>query len=166
MEPQKAIIILLALLLIVTFYGCTTENKTAGVNKNTEATYREIILNDVLEAEHITNIGLNKNNELVAYIAGDSRKYVVLDENAVVKKEINIDFDGRASIFTIGNNNNMYILSEIPETNENKDIVKISKKLFFYDNESNSITKNNVIGELADTTARSTEEITKKGKNR
>ncbi|SDY97749.1 ABC-type glycerol-3-phosphate transport system, substrate-binding protein [Proteiniborus ethanoligenes] len=162
MKPKKVIIILLVLLLIVTLYGCTTENKTAGVNKNTEVTYREIILNDVLEAEHITNIGLNKNNELIAYIAGDSRKYVVLDENTEAKKEVNIDFDGRASIFTLDNSNNMYILSEIPETNENKDIVKISKKLFSYNNGSNSITENNVIGELTDTTARSTEEITKK----
>lgn len=162
MKPQKVIIILLALLLIVTLYGCTTENKTAGVNKNTEATYREIILNDVLEAEHITNIGLNKNNELVAYIAGDSRKYVVLDENIEVKKEINIGFDGRANIFTIDSNNNMYILSEMSETNEKKDIVKIIKKLFSYDYESSSITENNAIGELTDTTARSTEEITKK----
>lgn len=162
MRYKKVIITLLVLLLIVTLYGCTTENKTAGANKNTEATYREIVLNDVLDAENISNINLNENNELVALIGGDSTKYVVLDENTEIKKEISIDFDGRASVFSIDSNNNMYILSEKLETNENKDVVKINKKLFYYDNESDLITENNVIGDLTDTTARSIEEITRK----
>lgn len=79
MRYKKLIITLLVLLLMIIFYGCTHDNKTADVNKDAKASYREVILNDALEAEHITNIYLNKNNELVAYIAVESGKYVVLD---------------------------------------------------------------------------------------
>lgn len=162
MKHKKVIIILLALLLIVTLYGCTRENKSVGVNKNTEAKYRQVILNDVLKAENISSLSLNRNNELIAYIAEGSRKYVVLDKNTEVKKEINIGFDGSANVFTIDKNNTMFILSEIPETNRNNEILKISRKLFSYDNETNLISESNLIGELTDTTARSAEESIKK----
>ncbi|SCG82889.1 multiple sugar transport system substrate-binding protein [Proteiniborus sp. DW1] len=162
MRNKKVIIILSIALLLVILYGCTKENRTASVNKKTEVKYREVILNDALKVEDVSGIVLNKSNELIAYIPGDIRKYVVLDENVAVKKEMNIDFEGRASVFTVDSNDNMYILSEIPDTNENNDIVKISKRLFSYDNETNLINENNVIGEITDTTARSAEEITKK----
>lgn len=161
MQYKKIIAILLILSLIFVLNGCTKDNRMTGVDKNI-TTYKEIILSDILEAEYVSSIDLNHNNELVLFIGGDSRKYVVLDENGEVKKEIDIDYDGRADIFTIDNNNNMHILSEKPEINENKEIVEIRKKLLSYNNESDSITEDNVMGELTNTAARSVEEITRK----
>ncbi len=162
MRYKKVMIIILALSLMFIFYGCTKDNRTTGLDKDITK-YKEVILNDVLKVENILGIGLNDNNELVLSIFDrDSRKYVVLDENGEVKKEINIDFSGRADIFTFDKNNIMYILSEKPELNENKDITSISKKLLSYDSESDSITENNVTGELNDVTARSIEDTTTK----
>lgn len=144
------------------FYGCTKDSTTTDVAKNIIA-YKEIILNDALEAENILSMGLDANNQPVLSILGkDSRKYIVLDENGAVKKEINTDFSGRPDVFTFDKNNIMYILAEKPELNENRNITSISKKLLVYKNESDSITENNVTGELNDNTARSIEETTRK----
>ncbi len=159
MRYKKVIVILLSLLLMFMFYGCTKDKGTTGVDKNT-VMYKEIIIGDVLEAEYISSIDMNSDNELILRSEGDISKYIVLDEKEEVKKEITVDYSGRADMFTIDNNNNMYILSEIPERNEKKDIVGIRKKFLSYNNESSSITEDNVIGELNETTARSTEEMT------
>lgn len=162
MSYKKVLIILLTFSLMFVFYGCTKDRGTTDVAKNI-TTYKEIILNDVLEAKNILSVGLDINNQPVLFILGkDSRKYIVLDENGAVKKEINTDFSGRPNVFTFDKNNNMYILADKPELNENREITSISKKLLFYDNESDSITENNVIGQLNDTTARSIEDTTRK----
>ncbi|WP_352419677.1 extracellular solute-binding protein [Proteiniborus sp.] len=162
MGYKKVLIILLTLSLMFVFYGCTKENKTTDVAKDIK-TYKEVILSEALEVENILDVCLNNNNDLVLSIIGkDSRKYVVLDENGDVNKEINTDFSGRPNIFTFDKNNNMYILADKPELNENREITSISKKLLFYDNESDSITEDNVIGQLNDTAARSIEDTTRK----
>ena len=161
MRYKKAIAILLTFSLMFVFYGCTKDNRTASVDKDIKTAYKEIILNDVLGAEHISRVGLN-NNELVLLVDGDNRKYIVLDENGEVKKEINIDYNERVDVFTIDSKDNIYILSEIADTNEKKDIVGIRKKLLFFNGEYNSITENNSIGEINDTTVRSIQETSRK----
>lgn len=162
MSYKKAIITFLTLSLMLVFYGCSKDSTTTDVPKNIIA-YKEIILNDALEAENILSMGLDANNQPVVSILGkDSRKYVVLDENGEIKKEIKNDFSGRPDVFTFDKNNIMYILAEKPELNENKEIVKIAKKLLVYKYDSDSITENNVTGELNDNTARSIEDTTTK----
>lgn len=162
MRYKKTIAILLTLSLMFVFYGCTKDNRTASIDKDIKTAYKEIILNETLGVEHITRVGLNNNNQLVLLVEGDNRKYIVLNENGEVKKEINIDYDERVDVFTVDSKDNMYILSEEAYANENKDIIGVRKKLLSYNDESNSITENNVIGELNDTTARSIQEIARK----
>lgn len=161
MRNKKVIVILLVFSLMFIFYGCSKDKKISSVDNDIKIAYREIILNDKLKAEDIMRIALN-NKELVLLVKGDSLKYIVLDENSDIKKEINIDYEGKADVFTIDREDNIYILSEELDTNENKDIMGIRKRLLFYNNDSNSITEKNVIGEINDTMARSIEESTRK----
>ncbi|MGF7058758.1 extracellular solute-binding protein [Brassicibacter mesophilus] len=164
MKYKKIIVLMLILSLMITSYGCTQDKKTSDTNVN-DLSYKEIILSDTLGEEYISSININSKSELVLCSEGDKIKYLILDEKGEIKKEISLDFDGRADLFTINNENSMYILSQIPKRNENKDIVGLDTKLLSYNNEENSINEDNIIAEISDNTARTVQDMTIKVKS-
>jgi ABC-type glycerol-3-phosphate transport system substrate-binding protein len=156
---KKKIIIFILMILLTVFYGCTRGKDRLAVKKGIRL-YKEVILNEILGEDYISSIEMNNNNELVLYSEGNNKKYLILDEKDKVKKEIILDFDGRGELFGFTNKNTMYILSEIPKRNENKDITGLEKKFLLYNSKEDYINRKNLVNETYDSTVKSIEDMT------
>ncbi|MGF7058759.1 extracellular solute-binding protein [Brassicibacter mesophilus] len=163
MRTKREIILLLILilLLIITSYGCTGKKEALDTNGN-NLSYKEAILSDALGIDYVSAININNKNELVLCTEGDNTKYIVLNEKGEVQKEITLDFDGRADLFTINSEDNIYILSELSRKNENDDMVGLDTELLYYNNEGNSINEDSIIAQSSDNTARTVQDRTVK----